>query len=174
MFRLILYFIQNILAQTTWMILDIKEIKKIMTSFRACFEWVSWELIGLNVSLFIFTLHFPHSNHVTSSQRVDTFIYHTIMSRNSINFLYNLEHMTLWCLEVVAVVYARVYFSFPIIVCHLYLQEMRHRDFDHPNLIRHPWISFIPSSDPHDIFYTPHQTSDYNLPICIVMIKSLF
>ncbi len=31
--------------------------------------------------------------------------------RNAINFLYNPGHMTLWCLEVVQVIYARVHFT---------------------------------------------------------------
>ncbi len=41
-----------------------------------------------------------HSNHVTSSKRADTFICHTTMRSNPINFLYNLDHVTLWCVEV--------------------------------------------------------------------------
>ncbi len=41
---------------------------------------------------------YPHSNHVTSSKGVDTLICHTTMRRNSINFLYNPGHVTLWCL----------------------------------------------------------------------------
>ncbi len=45
---------------------------------------------------------------MTSSKRVDTLICHTTMCRHSINFLYNSCHVTLWCLEVVPVVYARV------------------------------------------------------------------
>ncbi len=36
-----------------------------------------------------------------------TLICHTIMPTNTINFLYNPGHVTLWCLEVVLVVYAR-------------------------------------------------------------------
>ncbi len=43
----------------------------------------------------------PHSNHVTSSKQADTLIYYITMRRNSINYLYNLDHVTLWCLEVV-------------------------------------------------------------------------
>ncbi len=35
-------------------------------------------------------------------------ISHITMGRNAINFLYNPSHMTLWCLEVVLVVYARM------------------------------------------------------------------
>ncbi len=49
-----------------------------------------------------------HFNHVTSSKRVDTLICHTTICRDSINFLYNPDHMTLWCLEVVPVFYAGV------------------------------------------------------------------
>ncbi len=49
-----------------------------------------------------------HSNHMTSSKWADTLICHTTMRRNAINFLHNPGHMTLWCLEVVLVVYARV------------------------------------------------------------------
>ncbi len=36
-----------------------------------------------------------HSNHLTTSKRVDTLICHTTMRRNPINFLYNLGHVTL-------------------------------------------------------------------------------
>ncbi len=36
-----------------------------------------------------------HSNHMTSSKRADTFIWHTTMRRNPINFLYNPGHVTL-------------------------------------------------------------------------------
>ncbi len=49
-----------------------------------------------------------HSNHVTSNKRVDTHM-HTTMRMNSINFLHNLGHNTVWWLEVFPVVYARVY-----------------------------------------------------------------
>ncbi len=49
------------------------------------------------------------TNHVTSSKQVHIHICHTTMCRNFINFLYNPGHVTLWCLEVVLVVYARVY-----------------------------------------------------------------
>ncbi len=56
----------------------------------------------------------PHSNHVTSSKWVDTLIYHTTMCRNSTNLLYNPGHMTIWCLEVVLVVYARVVIFYAI------------------------------------------------------------
>ncbi len=49
-----------------------------------------------------------YSNHMTSRKRVDTLICHTTIGRNSINFLYNPGHVTLCCLEVVPVVYARV------------------------------------------------------------------
>ncbi len=52
--------------------------------------------------------HGTHSNHVTSSKWVNTLICHTTMCRNAINFLYNIDHVTLWCLEVLPVVYARV------------------------------------------------------------------
>ncbi len=41
-----------------------------------------------------------HSNHMTSSKRADTLICHTTMRRNPINFLYNPDHVTLWCMEV--------------------------------------------------------------------------
>ncbi len=51
---------------------------------------------------------FPHSNHVTSSKRVDTLICHTKMRRNSINFLYNPGQVIIWCLEIVPEVSARV------------------------------------------------------------------
>ncbi len=51
------------------------------------------------------------SNHMTPSKRVDTLICHTTMRRHSINFLYNPGHMTIWCLEVVLVVYAGVSFD---------------------------------------------------------------
>ncbi len=44
-----------------------------------------------------------HSNHVTSSKRANIQICHTTIRRNSINFLYNPGHVTLWCLEVVPV-----------------------------------------------------------------------
>ncbi len=44
------------------------------------------------------TYRLPHSNHVTSSKRMDTLICHTT-SRNAINFLYNPGHVTFWCLE---------------------------------------------------------------------------
>ncbi len=40
-----------------------------------------------------------HSNHMTSSKRADTLICHTTMHMNPINFLYNLGHVTLWCVE---------------------------------------------------------------------------
>ncbi len=36
-----------------------------------------------------------HSNHMTSSKRADTLMCRTTMCRNSINFLYNLGHVTL-------------------------------------------------------------------------------
>ncbi len=49
----------------------------------------------------------PHFNHVTSSKQADTLICHTTMHRNSINFLYNPGHVSLWCLEVVPVANAR-------------------------------------------------------------------
>ncbi len=49
----------------------------------------------------------PHSNHVTSSMRADNLICHTTMCRNPINFLYNLDHVTLWCVEVGPVANAR-------------------------------------------------------------------
>ncbi len=48
-----------------------------------------------------------HSNHVTSSKRVDTLICHTTMRRNPINFLYNPGHVTLWSVEVGPVANAR-------------------------------------------------------------------
>ncbi len=57
-----------------------------------------------------------HSNHMTSSKRVDTFICHTTMCRNSIKFIYNSGHVTPWCFEVVPVVYARV-LPIPPFVC---------------------------------------------------------
>ncbi len=38
-------------------------------------------------------------------------ICHTTMCRNSNNFLYNPGHVTLWCLEVVLVVYASMWFT---------------------------------------------------------------
>ncbi len=41
-----------------------------------------------------------HSNHVTSSKRADTLICHTTMRRNPINFLHNLGHVALGCVEV--------------------------------------------------------------------------
>ncbi len=47
-----------------------------------------------------------HSNHVTSSKQVDTLICHTTICRNAINVLYIPGHVTLWCLEVVPMVYA--------------------------------------------------------------------
>ncbi len=37
-----------------------------------------------------------HSNHVTSSNRVDTLVCNTTMRRIVINFLYNSGHMTVW------------------------------------------------------------------------------
>ncbi len=51
-----------------------------------------------------------HSNHVTSiaSEWTLSWICYTTMCRNSINFLDNPGHVTLWWLEVVLVVYARV------------------------------------------------------------------
>ncbi len=49
-----------------------------------------------------------HSNHVTSSKRVDTLICHTTMRMHSINFLHNPGHVILQCLEVVLVANARV------------------------------------------------------------------
>ncbi len=48
-----------------------------------------------------------HSNQVTSSTRPDTLICHTTMHGNSINFLYNPHHVTLWCLKVVPVANAK-------------------------------------------------------------------
>ncbi len=39
--------------------------------------------------------YFAHSNHVTFSKQGGTFIYHTTMYRDPINFLYNPGHMTL-------------------------------------------------------------------------------
>ncbi len=49
---------------------------------------------------------------MTSSKRVYTLICHTTIGttirRNNINFLCNPGHVTLWCMEVVPVVYARV------------------------------------------------------------------
>ncbi len=47
-------------------------------------------------------------------KRVNTLICHTTMHRNSINVLYNPVHVNLCCLEVVPVVYARVYKYFII------------------------------------------------------------
>ncbi len=47
-----------------------------------------------------------HSSHMTSSKWVDTLVFHTTMHRNDINVLYNPVHVTLWCFEVVPVVYA--------------------------------------------------------------------
>ncbi len=41
----------------------------------------------------------PHSNHMTSSKRVNTLIGHTTLLRNYINILYNPGHVTLSCLE---------------------------------------------------------------------------
>ncbi len=65
-----------------------------------------------------------HSNHVISSKRVDTLICHTTMHRNSINFLYNLGHVTFRCLEVVPVVYARVpKYSTPLTCCWLVITQ---------------------------------------------------
>ncbi len=50
-----------------------------------------------------------HSNHLTSSKQVESLICrHTTMRGNAINFLYKPDHVTLWCLGVVSVVYARV------------------------------------------------------------------
>ncbi len=49
-----------------------------------------------------------HSNHVTALKRVNTFICHTTMCRDVINFLYNPSHVTLWYLEVVPVVYVNI------------------------------------------------------------------
>ncbi len=50
----------------------------------------------------------PHSGHVTSNNGVDTLICHTTLCRNYINFLYNPSHVTLGCVEVGPMVYARV------------------------------------------------------------------
>ncbi len=44
---------------------------------------------------------------MTSSKQADTLLCHTTMNMNSISFLYNPGHMTLWCLEVVPVANAR-------------------------------------------------------------------
>ncbi len=41
-----------------------------------------------------------HSNHVTSSKWADNLDCHTTMLRNPIYFLYNLDHVTLWCVDV--------------------------------------------------------------------------
>ncbi len=49
---------------------------------------------GYNYACVVFKLY-PHSNHVTSSKQADTLVCHTTMRRHSINFLYNLGHMTL-------------------------------------------------------------------------------
>ncbi len=62
-----------------------------------------------------------HSKHVISGKQVETLIWHTTMCRNSINFLYNPGHVTLWYLEVVSVIYARViqwYTGFPVFFSH--------------------------------------------------------
>ncbi len=58
---------------------------------------------------------------LTSSKQVDTLICHTTMRRNSINFLYNAGYMTLWCLEVVPVVYTRVFYVHSL---QLYRQQL--------------------------------------------------
>ncbi len=49
----------------------------------------------------------PHSNDVTSNKQANTLICHTTMCSNPINFLYNLDHVTLWCVEVGLVANAR-------------------------------------------------------------------
>ncbi len=50
-----------------------------------------------------------------------TFVCHTTMCRNTINFLCSPGNMTLWCVEVVPVVYARVdlYLYFKVTCIHL-------------------------------------------------------
>ncbi len=48
-----------------------------------------------------------YTNHVTSSMQADTLICHATMRRNSINFLYNPGHVTLWCVKVGLVANAR-------------------------------------------------------------------
>ncbi len=44
----------------------------------------------------------------SSSEGVDILICHTTVCRNAINFQYNHGHVTLWCLEVVPLVYVRM------------------------------------------------------------------
>ncbi len=54
-----------------------------------------WHAANGVLSEYVSMVNSTHSNHVTSSQRVDTLICHTTMCRHSINFLYNSGHMTL-------------------------------------------------------------------------------
>ncbi len=85
----------------------------------------------------------PHSNHVNSSKWVDTLICHTTMHRNAINFLYNPCHITLWCLEVVPLVYARVDLTY-ILVSLAHHEEHYTTSFH----FRHKWgikITMMPS-----------------------------
>ncbi len=67
---------------------------------------VSWSYFWHILMLFFAHGQFAHSNHMTSSKPMDTLICQATMRRNVINFLYNPGHVTLWCLEVVPVVYA--------------------------------------------------------------------
>ncbi len=86
----------------------------IMTNIRQAhymFETNTYHVSQLHVTLHselygqLKHIRMIYSNHVTSSKRVYTLICHNTMHRNSINFQYNSGHVTLWCLEVVPVVY---------------------------------------------------------------------
>ncbi len=82
---------------------------------------------------------------MTSGKRVDTLICHTTMRKNAINFLYNPGHVTLWCLEVVPVVYARVI---------LWRWVMNHNGkgtYVHGRLAEQQWKkkSTVPIASPH-------------------------
>ncbi len=94
---------------------------------------VGGDILSLSVAV---CSHYTHSKHMTSSKERtllyatpqcshiphhNALICHTTMRRNAINFLYNASHVTLECLNVVPVFYARVVttFSSTIDVIHI-------------------------------------------------------
>ncbi len=95
---------------------------------------------------------------MTSSKQVDTPICHTIMCRDPINFLYNPGHMTLWCLEVVPVVYARVWCGFTL------MSFYTPTGLVWPNCLGWGWIGRVRSSVDWVCWLTlPYRCPDWQL-----------